>query len=138
MSARRAICKAGSRCRVAVHPDRRPGGRQRPCSRRPRARAQSRILTSDFPAVHEGPADGHLDAHGRRGGAGRETARRSWSRRRPARPDQTIRDLQTLLIDSTTQFVVVPTRRARVQGVITLHDLLRAQVQKAEARRDYD
>jgi CIC family chloride channel protein len=49
------------------------------------------------------------------------------------RADQTIRDLQTLLINSTTQFVVVVDQDGAVQGVITLHDLLRAEVQKAES-----
>ncbi|HEX4120187.1 MAG TPA: chloride channel protein [Verrucomicrobiae bacterium] len=47
-------------------------------------------------------------------------------------PEQTILDLQKLLIESTTQFVVVVNGDKSVQGVITLHDLLRAQVQKAE------
>jgi CIC family chloride channel protein len=47
-------------------------------------------------------------------------------------PDQTILDLQKLLIESTTQFVVVINGDGSVNGVITLHDLLRAQVQKAE------
>ncbi len=47
------------------------------------------------------------------------------------RPDQTILELQNLLIESTTQFVVVKDRDGEVKGVITLHDLLRAQVQKA-------
>jgi CIC family chloride channel protein len=46
-------------------------------------------------------------------------------------PDQTILELQKLLIDSTTQFVVVTARDGAIQGVITLHDLLRAQVEKA-------
>jgi CIC family chloride channel protein len=49
------------------------------------------------------------------------------------RGDQTIRDLQTLLINSTTQFVVVLDDHGALQGVITLHDLLRAEVQKAES-----
>jgi CIC family chloride channel protein len=49
------------------------------------------------------------------------------------RPDQTILELQKLLIDSTTQFVVVTDRDGGMQGVITLHDLLRAQVEKAMA-----
>jgi chloride channel protein, CIC family len=44
---------------------------------------------------------------------------------------QTILDLQNLLIQSTTQFVVVLGRGDSVFGVITLHDLLRAQVEKA-------
>jgi CBS domain-containing protein len=47
------------------------------------------------------------------------------------RPDQTIRELQTLLISSSTNFVVVTNGDGKIQGVITLHDLLRAEVQKA-------
>jgi CIC family chloride channel protein len=47
--------------------------------------------------------------------------------------DQTIRELQTLLINSTTQFVVVLDDHGAIQGVITLHDLLRAEVQKADS-----
>jgi CIC family chloride channel protein len=47
------------------------------------------------------------------------------------RADQTIRELQTLLIGSTTNFVVVVDGGGRILGVITLHDLLRAEVQKA-------
>jgi len=47
------------------------------------------------------------------------------------RADQTIRDLQNLLIASTTNFVVVNNNEGAVLGVITLHDLLRAEVQKA-------
>ncbi|HEY3862198.1 MAG TPA: chloride channel protein [Verrucomicrobiae bacterium] len=46
---------------------------------------------------------------------------------------QTVRDLQTLLINSTTQFVVVVDEHGAITGVITLHDLLRAEVQKAES-----
>jgi CIC family chloride channel protein len=46
-------------------------------------------------------------------------------------PEQTILELQKLLIDSTTQFVVVVDADGGLKGVITLHDLLRAQVQKA-------
>jgi len=37
------------------------------------------------------------------------------------------------LINSTTQFVVVVDDNGVVQGEITLHDLLRAEVQKAES-----
>jgi CIC family chloride channel protein len=47
------------------------------------------------------------------------------------RPDQTIRELQTLLISSSTNFVIVTNGDGKIQGVITLHDLLRAEVQKA-------
>ena len=47
------------------------------------------------------------------------------------RADQTIRELQTLLIASSTNFVAVTAAAGRILGVITLHDLLRAQVEKA-------
>jgi CIC family chloride channel protein len=47
--------------------------------------------------------------------------------------DQTVRELQQLLIDSTTQFVVVLDAAGAIFGVITLHDLLRAEVVKAGA-----
>jgi chloride channel protein, CIC family len=47
--------------------------------------------------------------------------------------NQTIRELQTLLIESTTGFVVVTDANESIVGVITLHDLLRAEVQKAES-----
>ena len=47
------------------------------------------------------------------------------------RAGQTIRQLQTLLIDSSTNFVVATSDGGEVLGVITLHDLLRAEVQKA-------
>lgn len=50
------------------------------------------------------------------------------------RADQTILELQKLLIDSTTQYVVVTASDGGVEGVegvITLHDLLRAQVEMA-------
>jgi CBS domain-containing protein len=49
-----------------------------------------------------------------------------------SRADQTILELQSLLINSTTPFVVVLDNNGALQGVITLHDLLREQVQKAE------
>lgn len=45
--------------------------------------------------------------------------------------DQTIRDLQTLLIASSTNFAVVTGGDGKILGVITLHDLLRAQLQKS-------
>ena len=45
---------------------------------------------------------------------------------------QTVRDLQTLLINSTTQFVVGLNEQGAMQGVITLHDLLRAEVRGAQ------
>jgi chloride channel protein, CIC family len=49
------------------------------------------------------------------------------------RAGQTIRELQTLLIGSSTNFVTVTDGSGRILGVITLHDLLRAQVEKAGA-----
>ena len=49
------------------------------------------------------------------------------------RANQTIRELQTLLINSSTQFVVVVDEAGLIRGVISLHDLLRAEVQKAES-----
>lgn len=47
------------------------------------------------------------------------------------RGEQTIRELQSALIESTTNFVVVTGPDNRIAGVLTLHDLLRAEVQKA-------
>ena len=44
-------------------------------------------------------------------------------------PQQTIRELQGLLIESTSQVVVVLDQpRGQVLGLVTLHDLLRAEV----------
>ena len=85
-----------------------------------------------FPVVQEGKPTGILT---------RKEAQAALADKRPpklepvttCRADQTIRDLQTLLINSTTQFVVVVNDQGSLQGVITLHDLLRAEVQKAES-----
>lgn len=44
---------------------------------------------------------------------------------------QTIRELQGLLIQSSTNFVTVTDGNGHILGVITLHDLLRAEVEKA-------
>jgi CIC family chloride channel protein len=85
-----------------------------------------------FPVVQDGKPTGILT---------REEAQAALAEKRPpklepvttCRADQTIRELQTLLINSTTQFVVVLDDHGGVQGVITLHDLLRAEVQKAES-----
>ena len=47
--------------------------------------------------------------------------------------EQSIRDLQEALIESTTQFVVVLDRReGTVVGLVTLHDLLRAEASMAQ------
>jgi len=85
---------------------------------------------SRFPVVHEGKLDGILT---------RPEAEAALKENRPIRlepattchAEQTIRQLQTLLIGSSTNFVVVTNGGGAVQGVITLHDLLRAEVQKA-------
>ena len=51
--------------------------------------------------------------------------------------EQTIRDLQHLLIESASQFVVVLDRPdGKVLGLVTLHDLLRAEVEKGKAGDD--
>jgi CIC family chloride channel protein len=85
-----------------------------------------------FPVLQDGKPAGVLT---------RKEAQASLAEKRPpnlepvtaCRGDQTIRELQTLLINSTTQFVVVVDDNGAVEGVITLHDLLRAEVQKAES-----
>jgi CIC family chloride channel protein len=85
-----------------------------------------------FPIVKDGKPTGVLT---------RKEAQTALAENRPpklepattCRGDQTIRELQTLLINSTTQFVVVVDDSGVVQGEITLHDLLRAEVQKAES-----
>jgi CIC family chloride channel protein len=49
------------------------------------------------------------------------------------RPNESIRELQLLLIESTTGVVVVTDRKdGRVLGLVTLHDLFRAEVSIAE------
>ena len=51
--------------------------------------------------------------------------------------EQTIRDLQHLLIESASQFVVVLDRPdGKVIGLVTLHDLLRAEVEKGKGDDD--
>jgi len=51
--------------------------------------------------------------------------------------NQTIRDLQRLLIESTSQFVVVLDRpNGKILGLVTLHDLLRAEVEKGKGGDD--
>jgi CIC family chloride channel protein len=85
-----------------------------------------------FPVVQDGKPTGILT---------RKEAQAALAEKRPpklepvtsCRADQTIRELQTLLIHSATLFVVVLDANGAVQGVVTLHDLLRAEVQKAES-----
>jgi CIC family chloride channel protein len=85
---------------------------------------------SRFPVVREGKLEGILT----RAEAEAALAANRPPRLEPAttcRTDQTIRELQTLLISSSTNFVVVTDVTGQVLGVITLHDLLRAEVEKA-------
>jgi CIC family chloride channel protein len=52
-------------------------------------------------------------------------------------PDQTIRQLQVLLIESTTHLVVLTGAEDQtVLGVVTLHDLLRAEMEKGSASEE--
>jgi chloride channel protein, CIC family len=46
--------------------------------------------------------------------------------------NKTVRDLQNLLINSTTHVVLIVDERDRLLGIVTLHDLLRAEVSVAE------
>ncbi len=51
--------------------------------------------------------------------------------------EQTIRDLQRLLIESSSHFVIVLDRPdGKVIGLVTLHDLLRAEVEKGKGGDD--
>ncbi len=51
--------------------------------------------------------------------------------------NQTIRDLQRLLIESASQFVIVLDRPGgKILGLVTLHDLLRAEVEKGKGEDD--
>jgi len=85
---------------------------------------------SRFPVVLEGKLAGVLT---------RSEAEAALAANRPPRLEpatacyleQTVRELQTLLINSSTNFVVVTNGAGQVLGVITLHDLLRAEVAKA-------
>jgi CIC family chloride channel protein len=52
-------------------------------------------------------------------------------------PGQTIRQLQALLIESSTGLVVLTGAEGQaVLGVVTLHDLLRAEVEKARTSEE--
>jgi CIC family chloride channel protein len=75
----------------------------------------------------------------------RKEAESSLAERRPPRLErpttclrgQTISDLQRLLIESTSQFVVVLDRAdGQIIGLVTLHDLLRAEVEKGRSDGD--
>ena len=87
---------------------------------------------SRFPVLQAGKLEGILT---------RAEAESALAGNRPPRleppttclPEQTIRELQTLLIASSTNFVVVVDHTGQILGVLTLHDLLRAEVIKAGA-----
>jgi len=85
-----------------------------------------------FPVVHNGKLTGILT----RKEAEAVLARNQTPRLEPAITclrGQTIQDLQQLLLDSTTQFVVILSeKKGNVMGLVTLHDLLRAQAAAAE------
>jgi chloride channel protein, CIC family len=89
-----------------------------------------------FPVVKEGKLVGILT---RREGEAAITENRL-PKLQPATtclPDQTVRELQGLLIESSTQFVVLSgSRDGAVLGLLTLHDLLRAEVEKAKSGDD--
>lgn len=85
---------------------------------------------SRFPVVRDGKLEGILT---------RPEAEAALAGNRPPRlepaatchMEQTIRELQSLLINSSTNFAAVTDGGGQVLGVLTLHDLLRAQVEKA-------
>jgi len=86
-----------------------------------------------FPVIKEGKLAGILT---------RKEAQAALAEKRPPRlepattslPGQTIRQLQARLIESTTQLVVLMDAEGQnVLGLVTLHDLLRAEVEKAKS-----
>lgn len=83
-----------------------------------------------FPVILNGKPEGIL---ARAEGEAAIAANRRPKLEPPAtcRASQTIRDLQSLLIASTANFVVVTDDNEKIIGVFTLHDLLRAEVAKA-------
>ena len=86
-----------------------------------------------FPVLKEGKLAGILT---------RKEAQAALAEKRPPKlepattslPGQTIRQLQGRLIESTTQLVVLMDAEGQtVLGLVTLHDLLRAEVEKAKS-----
>ena len=89
-----------------------------------------------FPVVHDGRVTGILT---------RKEAEAALKEHRPPKLEpavtclrgQTIRELQQLLIESTTQFVVVLDRQGgQLVGMVTLHDLLRAESSMAQKTQE--
>ncbi len=89
-----------------------------------------------FPVIHEGRLAGILT---------RKEAEAALAEGRHPRleatttcsPGQTIGQLQTLLIESATQLVILTDATSQnVLGLVTLHDLLRAEVEKARASEE--
>jgi CIC family chloride channel protein len=89
-----------------------------------------------FPVARQGKLEGMLT---------RKEAEVALAEKRPPRleavttclPGQTIRQLQVLLIESTTHLVVLTAPDGQTAlGVVTLHDLLRAEVEKAKTSEE--
>jgi chloride channel protein, CIC family len=89
-----------------------------------------------FPVIREGKLAGILT---------RQEAEGALAERRPPRletattclPGQTVRQLQGLLIESSIHLVVLTDGESQsVLGLVTLHDLLRAEVEKAKAGQE--
>jgi len=84
-----------------------------------------------FPVTQDGRVTGVLT---------REGAEAALSAGQPVKPEaavtclpnRTIGELQRLLIDSSMLFVVIVSREGRLVGVVTLHDLLRAELAVAK------
>jgi CIC family chloride channel protein len=98
------------------------------------------ILTSHpyerFPVI----LDGHIAGTLHRAEAEKSLSAGAAPNLEPAtlcRPGQTIRDLQSILIQSGSQFfIIAESADAAILGIVTLHDMLRAETQKASQGDD--
>ena len=89
-----------------------------------------------FPVVNEGKLVGILTRKEAEAALA-EKRRPKLERAVTCRPGQTIRQLEALLIESTTQLVVLTDAEGQnVVGLVTLHDLLRAEVEKARSSEE--